>query len=82
MTELERLRLKIDSLDETIMQALNERFSLMKSVKEAKDKLNINVTQNDREKIVLDKTTLFEHKDAIKTVYISIINASKSLQNE
>jgi chorismate mutase len=82
MQELERLRLKIDALDQTIMNALNERFSLMKSVKEAKEKLKIAVTQNDREKMVLDKTALFEHSEAIKSVYISVINASKGLQND
>lgn len=81
MANLDELRTQIDQLDKTIMDALDKRFSLMHQIKEAKSKLSAPITQNDREKVVLDKTNLYPFNEAIKTVYLTIIDVSKSLQN-
>lgn len=82
MPSLESLRNEIDALDDIIMNALEQRFSLMNAIKTEKQRLNLEVTQSNRESVVLNKTDKFNHHEAIKNIYKLIIDLSKSLQND
>lgn len=82
MPTLDELRNTIDQLDKAIMNALNKRFSLMNDVKLEKQRLKLEITQNNREKVVLDKADAFEYGPAIKKIYQEIILVSKSFQND
>lgn len=82
MKTLETLRADIDAIDKTVMRLLNERFSLMKDVKEIKKTAEKKVEDTTRETIVLNQANPFQFEAQIKAVYRLIIELSKEIQHE
>lgn len=77
---LENLRVRIDALDASIMQLLNERFALMAAVKEAKQKEGIATFDPTREQAILQKVTHFEYAHQLHALYELLFELSKALQ--
>lgn len=82
MTNLEALRKKIDAIDALVMVELNQRFALMKEVKEAKIRLGVGVLDASREQHILEKIEAFEYQKPIKEIYQLIMKLSKDLQRD
>ena len=82
MDRLERLRNRIDAIDYTIMELLDERYDLAVDVGNLKKELNTPVLDTNREQIILDKTSKLSHSLAVKNVYEAIMEESKKLQRK
>ena len=82
MDKLERLRNRIDAIDYTIMELLDERYDLSIDVGNLKKELNTPVLDENRENIILEKTSKLSHSHAIKNVYVKIMEESKNLQRK
>lgn len=82
MDKLEKLRNRIDALDYTIMQLLDERYDLSIEVGTLKKETKTAVLDSNREQIILDKTSKLSHSHAIKNVYVAIMEESKKLQRK
>lgn len=81
MNSLDSLRNQIDALDQIIMDALNQRFSLMKDVKAIKALEAKPTLDSARETAIIAKTEPYEFKMAIQKVYHAIMSESKALQD-
>lgn len=77
--KLKSLRLKIDKIDESILQLLHDRFTLLNEVKLVKVSSKLPLKDLKREKELLDKAILLygqhESKNFIIEVYRSILNS-------
>ena len=82
MDKLERLRNRIDAIDYTIMELLDERYDLAIDIGQLKMEQSTPVLDQDRENIILEKTSKLSHSLAIKNVYIKIMEESKTLQRK
>lgn len=80
MNELEKIRTVIDALDQTIMESLEKRFSLMKEVALIKQQHQIKTVDRTRELAILAKAESFKYAEAIKAVYEVLMNEAKKLQ--
>lgn len=82
MDELIKYRQKIDLLDQDIMSLINERFIVIKKIKEYKTQNNLPVLNQSREDEILDKTSKFLYQDSIKAIYQTILKESKEFQRD
>ncbi len=73
-------RKRIDRLDDIIMDALNERFELVKQIGLHKKETGLSVTDANREKQIYQKSEYYPHSDKIKPVYKTIITTAKNYQ--
>ena len=80
MDELEKLRTRIDQIDETLMDLLEQRFALSEEVGQLKKKSKLAVTHTSREQTILGKASHLTHKDAIQSIYKTIFTHSKAIQ--
>ena len=82
---INELRGKIDTIDNQIIELLDERFDVAKAIGEEKKKNNIQVLDSKREQVILDKVdskASKEHAEYIKQIYIKIMEESKEYQNK
>lgn len=82
MDELKNLRQQIDSIDETLMSLLNERFDISLSVGAYKKENKVRVLDSSRENFILDKISKYSHSPQIREIYKVIMAQSKSLQRK
>lgn len=82
MDKLLEARSKIDTIDEQIMDLLEERYYVSKEVGRIKEEIKKEVLDNSREQIIFDKTSKYSHSPQIIEVYKTIMNESKKLQRK
>ena len=80
--DLSLLRKEIDEIDEQLVTLLLRRMEISKEVAKFKIENNLPVLNEKREKEILDKVAekCGEQGDAVKSVFVSIMDASKELQ--
>lgn len=76
------LREEIDSLDDKLMELLNERFEKSIAIGDRKTKSLINVLDTNRESFIIEKSLKHNHASEIATVYRAIMAESKKLQRK
>lgn len=74
MEKIHELRERIDEIDEEILKLLDERVVVAKEIGKIKREKGISITDNDREKEVLDRAERY------KEVFEEIINACKKVE--
>ena len=82
---INELREKIDTIDNQIIELLDERFDVAKAIGEEKKKNNIQVLDSNREQAILDKVdskASKEHAEYIKQIYIKIMEQSREYQKK
>ncbi len=79
MNELSKLRQHIDEIDGKLMPLLARRMELSKEIADCKAKEDIPVLDEQREQEILKKAESFGEE--IKTVYLSVLEASRKVQN-
>lgn len=82
MDKIKINREKIDVIDKKIMSLLDERFLLTSEIGELKKENKLVVLDVNREDIIMNKASLFSHYPQIKSIYVTIMNESKSLQRK
>lgn len=84
--ELEKIREKIDQIDEKIVQLLEERFDIVEKVAQYKKENNKNIYDEKREKEVikkiLNKIKNNKLEKYIKNIYEIIMENSKKYQKD
>ncbi|MFW9828935.1 MAG: chorismate mutase [Candidatus Thorarchaeota archaeon] len=81
--ELELYRRKIDKIDNKLVKLLNERVRLVKIVGEIKKKNNIEISQPQREKEVIERMksrSKLLKNGSIEVIWREIIKACKVFQ--
>jgi chorismate mutase len=84
---LSELRLEVDLLDEQLVNALSSRMKLAKQIAQVKQKNSIDIIQNTRWELVMQKVLKLAHEKGLKTTFIrklfdSIHKESCSFQQE
>jgi len=74
MLEIERLRARIDEIDEEIIRLLRERIEVASRIGEVKARLGLPVVDEGREKVVLERAGEF------RQVFEAIIRVSRDVQ--
>ncbi len=81
---IEELRLKIDEIDQQIIELLEQRYRVVTKIGELKKQDKLTIDDLKREQIIMDKitkqTTSFEQE--IMKVYQEIIKNAKDIQCE
>ena len=67
MNELENLRLKIDEIDESIIELFSERFKVTQKVAVVKKKHNLDAIDSSREARQMEKIAKLSSKNKINT---------------
>lgn len=85
--KLEKLRKEIDKIDENLVLLLGRRFDLVKKIALIKKKLNLPITDINRERQILERSkkinqNLDLNPEFIEKILKLIIVESKRLQNE
>ncbi len=85
--KLKVLREQLDKLDSDIVTLLNKRADLVIQVRDAKKEDNISIYSASREKEILDRVVRLAGegnfpKASIKTIFINIVSATRSLIGE
>jgi chorismate mutase/prephenate dehydratase len=84
MKEIEKLRKKIDAIDEEILDALNRRARIVLDIARIKRKKNAKFYSPRREQEIIERLTRLNKgpfpNDALKTLYREILSASLSLE--
>ena len=84
--DLDRIREKIDSIDEEILKLLARRFDLCGEISDYKNNNNLNVKDPDREKSIIEKRTKrfsslgFDDKKFVKEFFELVMKKSRELQ--
>lgn len=82
---LEQYRNKIDQIDEQILQLLNKRSVVVKDIGEWKKSTGMKIQDSSREAVVFNKVkkanTGYYTNDSLLTIYQTIINESKKIQD-
>lgn len=77
---IKSLQMGIDKLDDVILAALNKRYELCIQLNEEKQKLNYQVKDSVREKLIIDRLAKNEkYPNMVATVWPTIMNFSKTL---
>ncbi|MFX1575405.1 MAG: prephenate dehydratase [Promethearchaeota archaeon] len=83
--DLRILRDKIDKIDDSIIDLLNKRGKLVIDIGNLKQKLNLKVSQSQREKEIIErlknKATVFKN-GSIDAIWKEIMSASKLIQGD
>lgn len=82
MDKIDQLREEIDSIDDTIMELLEKRYTISIQIGNLKKEHNISVLDQNREEIILKKASKHSHYPSIESVYRSIMEESKKLQRK
>ncbi len=82
MDQIKNLRTRIDSLDDEIMELLQQRFNISVAIGSVKKESKKVVLDTSREEFILNKTSNFSHSPQIKNVYVSLMNESKDMQRK
>ncbi|MFW5838345.1 MAG: chorismate mutase [Bacillota bacterium] len=82
MKEIDNLRKRINTIDETIMSLLDQRFDIVKNIGTLKRSQKAAIEDNSRESIILDKAKTYSHESEIKIIYGTIFTVSKNLQRK
>lgn len=82
MDKIDVLRTEIDSIDDKIMDLLDQRFFITKAIGEEKKKNSTHVLDSNRELFIFDKTSKLSHYPEIKQIYECIMNTSKAQQRK
>ncbi len=84
MTELNKLREKIDSIDLEILQLLNKRTEVVLNIRKAKKDKRLNIHSPEREREILERLRRLNPgpfpNDVLKLIYREILSASLSLE--
>jgi chorismate mutase/prephenate dehydratase len=84
MGEIEKLRKKIDSIDDKLLELLNQRAVVVMEVGNIKRKQKAKFYKPDRERQILDRITKNNKghfpNDALKAIYREILSASLALE--
>ena len=84
MSDLKKLRVKIDDIDHKILDLLNKRAEIALDVGKAKQTKNLSIHSPEREKEILNRLKKTNPgpfpTDALKLIYEEILSASLSLQ--
>lgn len=87
MKELEKLRKKIDAIDEEILDALNRRARVVLDIAQIKRSKNAKFYSPEREQKIVERLMELNNQkkgrfpnDALKTLYREILSASLSLE--
>jgi chorismate mutase/prephenate dehydratase len=82
--ELEKLRIRIDELDDQLLTLLNERMELVKKVGEVKRASNSGIYRPEREKQILDRLQRNNKgllsRSAIDAIFFEIFAVSRNLE--
>lgn len=78
MDDLKSMRIEIDELDNQLMELLNRRYTLSKTIGLYKKNNNVQVLDLKREHEILDKARVYSEE--IYHVFFKIIEESKKLQ--
>jgi chorismate mutase/prephenate dehydratase len=85
-THIGLLRRAIDEIDEKIMELINQRMSLAKQVGDFKKQGDIQITDSDREKEIMNRL-LEKNKgpvsaDGLRNIFKAIIAEGRSVQTQ
>lgn len=84
MSELNKLREKIDELDLKILELLNMRADIALQIKKTKDDKHLNIHSPEREREIIERLTSLNPgpfpDEALKLLYREILSASLALQ--
>lgn len=81
--DLNEIRNKIDKIDDKLAELIDERFTLVEQVANAKIGINKQVRDTAREESILSRvTTNVAHPDSIRTVFKNIFSASRANQTD
>ena len=85
MNNLEKLREKINAIDDEISILLEKRFTVCGEIAEEKKQNGIKILDNKRETAVIKRVTEkvnAEYAEHVKAVYLAILTESKGYQAE
>lgn len=84
MTELDKLREKIDDIDLKILKLLNKRTKIVLNIRKAKKDKHLNIHSPEREREILERLKNLNPgpfpNDVLKSIYREIFSASLSLE--
>jgi chorismate mutase/prephenate dehydratase len=87
MDKLKELRQKIDSLDNKILELLNERMEIVKKVGELKNTTNAPIYRPEREKEIIERLTKLSKeqngvlgREEIEAIFLEIFAISRTLE--
>lgn len=85
MNNLEKLREKINAIDDEISILLEKRFTVCGEIAEEKKQNGIKILDKERESAVIKRVTEkvnVEYEEHVKAVYLAILTESKVYQAE
>ncbi|TDJ80928.1 prephenate dehydratase [Campylobacter volucris] len=84
MKEIETLRLKVDSIDDKILNLLNERMLYVKNIGEIKQNIGGHIYRPERERAIINRLKNNNHglldQNAIEAIYQEIFAVSRNLE--
>lgn len=81
--DLNEIRNKIDKIDDKLAELIDERFTLVEQVANAKIGINKQVRDTAREESILSRITAnVAHPDSIRTVFKNIFSTSRANQTD
>lgn len=81
--DLNEIRNKIDKIDDKLAELIDERFTLVEQVANAKIGINKQIRDTAREEGILSRITAnVVHPDSIRTVFKNIFSTSRANQTE
>lgn len=83
MQTIDKLREKIDGIDNKLLKLLDSRFEICQKIGELKAQSGKNVTDSGRESFIYYKisSSRAKYKKEITSVFSQIITESKNIQN-
>ncbi len=82
MDKINQQRKLIDDIDNQIMNLLDRRFTITKTIGNLKKDLNVKVLDTKREDVIYEKISKYSHYPLIKHVYETIMKVSKEAQRK
>lgn len=77
---MDELRKKIDLIDLELMKLIDQRFEVTKEIGKFKKNNNIEVTNSNREEVVLSKADKYLYEQEIKELYLHMFKQNKAYQ--
>jgi len=82
MDGIEKLRLIINDIDKELMRLLDQRFELTTEIGHLKAQQKKAVLDQNREQVILDKASTYNHSPQLQAIYKTIMEQSKQLQRK
>lgn len=82
MDKIKNIRREIDTIDQQIMELLDNRYRFTTLIGQEKDKELITIFDQSREELILAKASKFSHKPQIEAIYKTIMYESRKLQRK